>query len=82
MNRVGQELFARTGFTQQQHGAGGLRRTSGLPFDLNGGRTCPYKTRKSIPGLALTIALTDALAIALAIALAGQLAPGIIQIAL
>ena len=78
MNRVRQQLFARAGFPQQEHGAVRLRGAAGLAFDLQCRCAGAYETGKAVFGTACAIGRLQKRVVALP----RQLAPGVVQIAL
>src|SRR2546427_2365996 len=75
---MGQQLLAGAGFAQQQHGAERLGRAACLALDLHGRRAAADKAGKAVLGAALALH-GHAQA---AVALGGQLAPGLVQVAL
>jgi len=75
---VRQQLFARARFTQQQHRAARLRSTPRLALDLGRCGAGADEAGKGVFGAALSIPRHGQRAAALA----GQLAPGIVQVAL
>ena len=75
---VRQQFFARARFTQQQHRAARLRSTPRLALDLGRCGAGADEAGKGVFGAALSITRHSQRAAALA----GQLAPGVVQVAL